>query len=280
MDFAGEVVHAPAGHALAPGTRVYGSAPGAFAEWVAVPVGAAAGLRRVPRGWSAAEACAVGASGAVSLGTWRRGGTVRKGEWVLVTGATGGLGVYAVQIAARYYGARVIGLVGPQGAAEKEELLMASGCEAVVRYDLPHWEDSVREIAGGEGVHMVYDGVGMVESCLKCCRYGGMVVIVGFAGRDGDIEKIRANRILLKSAGVTGFRFGETARRDPGKARQILLEFDGLVNQGMITPIVYKPEKEYRGVEDIPRALLDLQAKKVWGRSVITIADESDRSRL
>ena len=274
------MARAPPGHALAPGDRVYGSALGAFAEFVEVPLGAAAGLRRVPRAWSAAEACAVGASGAVSLGAWRRGGTVRAGGWVLVTGATGGLGVYAVQIAARYFGARVIGLVGPQGAAEKETLLRASGCEAVVRYDLPQWEERVREIAGGEGVHMVYDGVGMVESCLKCCRYGGMVVIVGFAGRDGDIEKIRANRILLKSAGVTGFRFGETSRRDPEKAMQIFSEFDDMVNKGMITPVVYKPEKAYRGVEDIPRALLDLQAKKVWGRSVITIADESDRSRL
>jgi NADPH:quinone reductase-like Zn-dependent oxidoreductase len=76
----------------------------------------------------------------------------------------------------------------------------------VVDYHSPSWEDEVRKLAnGGEGVDVVYDGIGAVESSLKCLRYRGRVVIVGFAARGGEMERVRANRILLKSALVHGY---------------------------------------------------------------------------
>lgn len=52
---------------------------------------------------------------------------------------------------------------------------------------------------------VVYDAVGVVERGLKCLKYRGRVVIVGFAGRDGKIEEVKANRILLKAATVVGY---------------------------------------------------------------------------
>lgn len=281
MDFAGTVLHAPATSKFRPGDRVYGSHFGAFAEYLSVPAEAAGSVRRVPRGWRLEDACAVGASGAIGLGSLWRGGEVRRGEWVLVTGATGGLGIVAVQIAKRYFGCRVIGLAG--GGSEKEEVLRRVGCDAVVRYDRPNWEEEVREIADGKGVHMVYDGVGLVESALRCCRFGGTVVIVGYAARDGDVERIRANRILLKNAAVVAFRFGETGRQDPEKAKRIWDEFDRMVERGLIKAVVYR--ENYKGIDDIPRAMNDLHSRKVWGRAVVRIVDDMDveegeRSRL
>jgi hypothetical protein len=85
---------------------------------------------------------------------------------------------------------------------------------------------------------------------------------------------------LLKNAAVVGFRFGETARQDPDRARRIWEEWDGMVERGIVDPVVYK--ERYKGVEDIPRAMRDLHGRKVWGRSVVVIADEDgeEKARL
>jgi NADPH:quinone reductase-like Zn-dependent oxidoreductase len=198
-DFAGVVVSVPEGSDLEPGERIYGSYFGAFAEYVAVHPGSGS-IRRVPASWTNAEACAVGSSGATSLGCFLRAGSIVKGEWVLVTGATGGLGILACQIA-RALGARVIALVGDD---EKAKVLTRLGFNECVKYTDEKWEQQVLKISNG-GVAVVYDAVGLVERGLRCCKYGGTVVIVGFAGRDGKMEKLQVNRILLKSAGVLGY---------------------------------------------------------------------------
>ncbi|KAF2436726.1 quinone oxidoreductase [Tothia fuscella] len=286
MDFAGIVVKVPTATPHSNNTdfkindKVYGSAFGAFAQFIALDSKSAGGVRRLPRGLSMRDACSIGASGATGLGSWLRAGGVKKGSWVLVTGATGGLGVMAVQIA-KAMGGRVIALVGKE--KQKTDMLKSIGAEVCVRYDQPGWEDQVKEATdGGEGVDIVYDSVGMIESGLKCCAYGGQVVVVGFAGRGGDIEKVRANRVLLKSAAVLGYRFGEHGRRDPEAVARIWRDFDGMVADGSIKAVVYNVK--YTGLDDVSRAMLDLAERKVWGRAVITVADEDeilrDRSKL
>jgi NADPH2:quinone reductase len=275
MDFAGVVAKAPASSSFKIGDRVYGSAFGAFAEYVALDLSkGAGGVRKIPKTWTSRDACSVGASGSTSLGSFQRGGGIKKGSWVLVTGATGGLGVMACQIA-KAMGGRVVAIVGKE--KEKSDMLKRIGVEACVRYDEPAWEERVKEATGG-GVDLVYDGVGMIESCLKCCNYGGRVVVVGFAGRDSDIENIRANRILLKSAAVLGYRFGEHGRRAPEQVAQIWKDFDGMVDEGVIEAVVYK--EHYKGLDDVPKAMLDLAERRVWGRAVIEIASERDISNM
>ena len=127
---------------------------------------------------------------------------VRAGETVLVLGASGGLGVMAVQIA-KALGARVIAVVGD---AEKGEMVKGIGADTVVDYHDERWEDKVRDLTTEkQGVEVVYDAIGAVESGLKCLKYRGRLVIVGFAARGGEMENVRANRILLKSAMVHGY---------------------------------------------------------------------------
>ncbi|KIW01371.1 uncharacterized protein PV09_07139 [Verruconis gallopava] len=274
-DFAGVVVSAPPGSGFAKGDQVYGGSFGAYAEYVVIDLKKRTGVvRKVPKGWTAAEACSVGASGATSLGCFWWAGPVREGSWVLVTGATGGLGTMAVQIAKKL-GAKVVALVGKD--KRKETMMKDLGVDQCVRYDLPNWEDKVKEATGG-GVDLVYDAVGMVESSLKCCRYAGRVVIVGFAGRGGDIEKVRMNRILLKSAAVFGYRFGEHGRQRPEDVIKIWRDFDDMVEQGAIKAVVY--DQKYLGLDSLPRALNDLAEHKVWGRAVVQVSDEySEREK-
>ncbi|KAF1990259.1 NAD(P)-binding protein [Aulographum hederae CBS 113979] len=272
-DFAGTVVSSPAFSPFKPGDNVFGVAQGAFAEYVSVDVGKGYGsVRRVPRGWTNAEACAVGVSGAVSYGALAAAAQLQKGETVLVLGAGGGLGVIACQIALAM-GAHVIGVVGDK---EKAAVLRRMGVEDVVGYNLPGWEDKVKALMaekGKEGVDVVYDSVGKVESSLRCLRYGGRVVIVGFAARNGVMEKVGMNRILLKGAGVVGYRFGEHGRRHPEETEAIWDEFMKMAENGNIKAVVY--EERYKGVQDIPRALEDLHVRKVIGRAVVTISEDS-----
>lgn len=194
------------------------------------------------------------------------------GEWVLVTGASGGLGVMAVQIA-RAMGGRVIALVGSD--AGKIRMLEGLGVETCVRYDVEKWEEEVMKVTSGAGVNLVYDAVGMVESALKCCAYNGRVVIVGFAGRHGDMEKVRANRMLLKSAAVMGYRFGEHGRRFPQQVKDIWKAFDDMVERGSIKAVVY--DGFYKGLDDVPRTLKDLEERKVWGRAVVEVDDDGNQ---
>ena len=121
---------------------------------------------------------------------------------MLVLGASGGLGVMAVQIA-KAVGARVIAVVGDE---EKAGMVRKLGADAVVSYRDEKWEDGVKELTEGcEGADVVYDSIGAVESGIRCLKYRGRLIVVGFAARNGDVENVRANRILLKSVAVLGY---------------------------------------------------------------------------
>ncbi|RMZ72089.1 quinone oxidoreductase [Pyrenophora seminiperda CCB06] len=276
-EFAGHVISSSANSTFQPGTRVFGGGLGAYAEQICVPEES---VRRVPEQWTNAEACAIGVSGAVSYGALLDVATLKSGEAVLVLGASGGLGVMAVQIA-KAVGARVIAVVGDE---EKAEMVRKIGADAVVNYHDERWEDGVKELTErGEGVDVVYDGIGAVESGVRCLKYRGRLVIVGFAARNGNVENIRANRILLKSVAVLGYRFGEDGRRNPQRTKDVWTGFMKLVEAGKIQPVVYK--EDYRGLQGVRKALEDVKERKTWGRAVVSICEDVEvshgqRSRL
>ncbi|KAH7025505.1 zeta-crystallin [Macrophomina phaseolina] len=271
-EFAGVVLAAGAdASSAAPGARVFGFARGTYAEELCVHERQ---VRRVPAGWSAAEACAVGPSAAVSYGALVDAGRLRPGERVLVLGASGGLGVCAIQIARALGAKQVIGLVGEE-EGPKADVVRRLGARTV-SYRTPGWEKEVLEITGGEGVDLVYDSVGAVDRCLRCTKYGGRIVVVGFAGRGGEMERVKVNKILLNAASVVGYRFGEQSRREPEKTEAVQNAVTRLIDAGAIAPIVYY--KHYVGLQAIPAAMTDVKNRKVWGRAVVSISNEDDDS--
>jgi len=104
---------------------------------------------------------------------------VRAGETILFHAAAGGMGLIACQWASAI-GAKVIGTAGN---AEKVELALANGCDHVINYTEENFPDRVREITGGKGVDVVYDGVGQAtfEPSLDCLRPLGLMVSYGNA---------------------------------------------------------------------------------------------------
>lgn len=286
-EFSGIVTAAPCTSIFKPGARVFGGCLGSFAEEICVDE---VSVRHVPDQWTNAEACAVGASGAVSYGALVGVTQVKVGETVLVLGASGGLGVMAIQIA-KAFGAKVIAVVGD---TEKGEMAKMIGADAVVDYHDKKWEEKVKDLTSDkQGVEVVYDAIGAVESGLKCLKYRGRLVVVGFAARGGEMENVRANRILLKSAMVHGYvshswcshlpllptdttqRFGEDGRRDPQRTKDVWDGFMKLVDDDKILPVIYK--ENYWGLEAVSRALEDAQNHKAWGRAILRINEDAEQ---
>ena len=158
---------------VAPGDRVsWQGIPGSYAEQVRVP---AAQLLPVPDGVPDQVAAAVLLQGMTAHFLCRSTYQVQEGDTVVVHAGAGGVGLLLTQLL-RARGGHVISTVS---TAEKAELSRGAGAEQVVGYD--ELVDTVRDVTGGEGVPVVYDGVGATtfESSLRCLRRRGLLVLFG-----------------------------------------------------------------------------------------------------
>jgi NADPH:quinone reductase-like Zn-dependent oxidoreductase len=88
---------------------------------------------------------------------------------------------------------------------------------------------------------------------------------------------MRTNRILLKSAAVYGYRFGEDGRKDPQRTKEVWDGFMRLVEEGKVKPVVYR--EVYRGLEGVGRALEDMKMRKTWGRAVLRIGEDVEDAK-
>lgn len=150
---------------------------------------------------------------AASALMWR--GRVRPGDWVLVQGAAGGVGLAGLEVA-RALGCRVAARAG----AAKHGLLRARGADLVLDSAAP-FRDPVREGTGGEGVSCVLDVLGgeSFEESLRCLREGGTLVTLGYAA--GGIPTVPANILMLKNIAVAGLNWGTYVGWSPGDNREL-----------------------------------------------------------
>jgi NADPH2:quinone reductase len=143
---------------------------------------------------------------------WRA--RLEPGQWVLVQGAAGGVGLAAVEVA-KALGARVIARCG----AAKRALPRSRGAEAVLDSAAP-FRDAVRGITGGEGVAAVVDTLGgeAFDEGLRCLGDGGTLLTLGYAA--GAIPQLPVNLLLLKNIAVAGLNWGTYVGWSPGDGRE------------------------------------------------------------
>ncbi|KAK7416786.1 hypothetical protein QQX98_004979 [Neonectria punicea] len=263
LEFAGIVISSPDTSSFKPGDSVFGDCSGAYCEFLIIQEDSGS-LQKMPTSWDFTEAAALGATLPVSYGALVLRGGLKAGETVLVHSAAGGIGAMATQIAVAM-GCHVLGTAG---SFEKCAYAQGLGASLCVNYSQGNWWERILEETDGRGVDVVFDPVGLVDRSLKCLAHRGRVLVAGFAGRDGQTEKIAMNRLLLKQATLTGYRYGESLRRDPDERRRIWHELRPLIEDGRIKPTVYRC---YEGLESVPRALKDLASRKVLGKAVIRI---------
>ena len=230
LELAGEVLEADADAPFQPGDRVFGGQKtGAFAELAALD---AAALRLIPAGMDFATAAAFGAAYGTAYTALVELGGIKPGQWVLIHGATGGVGLAACDLA-KALGARVI---AASGSPAKLEALRAACQPDAVLLAQGKFREQVAEITGGALCDLVYDPVGgdIFDESTRCVAFGGKLLVVGFAG--GRIADISTNIPLIKGFSVVGVRAGEYARRFPERGRAIRDAMVALAAEGKLTP--------------------------------------------
>ncbi len=230
---------------------------GGFASQVEL---AADGVVPIPGDLSYGQAAALVQSYGTMLFSMTRRMQVRAGEWVLVLGAGGGIGLAAVDVA-RHLGAHVI------AAASSEEKLVAAsaaGAEATIAYETEDLKVRAREISGG-GVDVVVDPVGgrFADAALRSLGWMGRYLVIGFAG--GAIPALRANQVLLNNRTVVGVDWGAWTMRDPVGNRDLLAELVTLAGSGELHPV----EPTEYPLAEVVRALTDLQERRAVGKVVL-----------
>ncbi|MEH3046828.1 NADPH:quinone oxidoreductase family protein [Sphingomonas adhaesiva] len=228
MEVAGEVI---AGDGFAPGTAVVaGTRTGGLAEVVAVD---AAAVREKPAHLSFAEAAGVGAAYLTAYVALVRLAKVEPGEWVVVHGATGGVGLAAVDLA-KALGARVI---ATSRSAEKLAIV-ADQYDVDATCLAPGFRETVKEITGG-GADVIYDPVGgdVFDESVRSIAFGGRLLVVGFTS--GRIATVSTNMPLIKGFSVVGVRAGEYGRQFPERGRENQAAIWALAGEGRIRPRVH-----------------------------------------
>ncbi|MGY6552074.1 MAG: NADPH:quinone oxidoreductase family protein [Erythrobacter sp.] len=232
LEFAGEVIEADAGSGFAVGDRVMGgNKTGAFAEIAVVDAGK---LSPMPRGMDFTAAAAMGAAYSTAYTGLVELCGLEAGQWVLVHGASGGVGLAACDLA-RAMGANVIATTG---SADKRERIAALARPAAVLLADGRFREEVSQLTQGTLADIVFDPVGgdVFDESTRCVAFGGKLMVVGFTS--GRIAEISTNIPLIKGFSVVGLRAGEYARRFPARGRAITEAITGLAEAGAITPAI------------------------------------------
>jgi NADPH2:quinone reductase len=259
MEGAGEVVTCGSRDAcFNPGDKVcFHGKEGACATHVVVDDDQ---LAPMPAGFDFARAAAYQVGSLTAYVALVHKGRLEAGETLLVHGATGGMGVAAVQLG-RHLGATVI---ATGTSAGKLALLRGQGIEHCLEL-AGGFRDRVMQITGGRGVDVVFDPVGgdVFDESLRVMAWDGRLLVVGFAS--GRIPVAAANKPLIKCFSIIGVRAGETGRRQPDLGRRHRLAIRRLAEVGAFDPVI----GARFGLEQGLDALMALQQRGVAGKIVI-----------
>ena len=195
-----------------------------------------------------------------------RGG-FRKGETVLISGAAGGVGLAAVQIA-KGLGAKVLAGVTSEAQAEA---VRQSGADEVIDLSVPNLPESVRaqvhRATDGKGADVFLDPVGgdVFDACIRQLARRGRAVIIGFAA--GKIPVIKGSYLLLKNISVAGMQWTDYPMHSPELVAEAQAKLNQLYQQGFVRPRVMQTFP----LESFADAAARLASRGVIGKLVLTI---------
>ncbi len=242
---------------FAPGDAVLGgSHTGGFAEKVLVPE---AQLRPLPKGLEPAQATGMGYAYGTGYYALKYRGDLAPGESLLVLGASGSVGLAAIELG-KIMGARVIAAASTE---ERLALCRERGADETILYSQEDLKKRAKELTGGKGVDVVYDAVGgeRAEQALRATAWRGRFLVIGFTA---GIPRLPLNLTLLKGCDVRGVFWGASRMREPELFQATQDELDALAADGRLDPYV---AKRY-SLDEVPQALRDMNDRLVIGKIV------------
>ena len=228
---------------------------GAMAEQVCVP---ASGLRKIPESMNFKTASGFPMVYSTSYYALKQRANLQPGETLLVLGASGGVGVTAVELG-KLMGAQVIA-----GASSEEKLQFAkkAGADFLVNYSDGDLKTKIKELTKGKGADVIYDPVGgdLFDQATRCINWNGRLLVVGFTS--GRIPEYKANLALLKGASMVGVFLGRWMIEGPETYEANMGELFEFFKQGKIKPAVSQSFK----MDDFVSAFNLFKDRKVMGK--------------
>lgn len=259
MDLAGEVVECgPGVTRFSVGDRVCGGAKtGGFAEFSSLPEAA---LRPIPDSFDYAQAAAYGAAYLTAYVALVCRGNLQADETLLVHGASGGVGMAAVDVG-KLLGAVVI---ATSASDEKLKAVKSCGADHVINVQ-SGFREEVKALTGGQGADVIFDPVGgdIFDESTRCIAFDGRLLVIGFTS--GRIAEVKTNIPLIKGFSVVGVRAGEYGRRFPERGRANMDAIWKWAEEGKTTPHIHArlPLKQVREGLDM------LSSRQVVGKVII-----------
>jgi NADPH2:quinone reductase len=247
------------------GDRVLAMAEqGAFAEQVMMPEQQCV---KLPQGLPFTDAAAMALIYDTAYFALRERGRLQPGESVLVLGATGGVGLAAVQLA-KAMGGKVLAAVASKS---KEDIVRAAGADEIIDLSTPDLRESLRaqvfEKVGKGGVDIIIDMLGgdPFDAAVRALGWNGRLVIIGFAS--GRIPSLKMNYVLVKNIEISGMQISDYRKRRPADMQACFKQIFEWHGAGKLKPL---PVKVYP-LEQFAEAMHDIQDRKVRGRVVLSI---------
>jgi NADPH2:quinone reductase len=256
---AGEVVAVGEGCRFQVGQRIAGTASrGGFAEYATLPGDISYVL---PDGIPETDGVALLNAYQTSWIGLKYHGRVQPGDFLLVHGAAGAVGMAAVQIGKRM-GATVIATAG---SAEKLAACRAHGAAHGINYVTDDFTEAVLDFTGGHGADIIYDPVGgdVFDASRRCIAFRGRLVVVGFTS--GRIPEIAANRMLLRCFAVDGFTLHGYRKHRPELLEECQSEIFRLYGEEDMKPVLH----QVLPISRLPEAFDQIQQRKSIGKIVV-----------
>ena len=215
---------------------------------------------KVPEGMSIEQAGVFRGAYATAYHALLQRGRLAAGEWVLVHGAAGGIGISAIQVA-KVFGAKVIATASTDA---KRAACLEEGADHAIDYR-GGFVDQVKELTGGRGVDIVYDPIGdkVADESLRCLAWGGRLLILGFLG--GGPTNIRSNYLLIKGIDAVGVRIGGLNEANPTLAIANMKALGKLAGEGKLKPRISHRFRLDQAADAL-RAVID---REVIGKAVL-----------
>lgn len=233
---------------------------GSCAEQIAVP---AYNILPMPDAMDFTTGAAFSMTYGTAMHALKQRGALQAGETLLVLGASGGVGLAAIEIG-KAMGARVIAAAS---SAEKLEVARQAGADELINYQDEDVRERLKTLTKGQGVDVVIDPVGgdLFETVFRSIAWNGRMLVIGFAS--GTIPSLPANLPLLKGAAVIGVFWGSFAQRQPQDNVANFQQLFAWYAEGKLKPLV----SQTFALEDTAQAINTLAARKAVGKLVIKV---------